>query len=109
MALIRRKHDASFKVRVGLEAVRGEKTVARISSDYKVHGNQFRQKKKKLLQGLQGIFTDGRKKADKENEKLTAELWRQIGQQKVELDWLKNLHYSADKKRSMIEPGSGIH
>ncbi len=57
-----------------LELCKGEKTVAWISSDCKVHGNQVRQKKKKLLEGLQGIFTDGRKKTDKENEELTAEL-----------------------------------
>ena len=89
MAVIRKKHDAAFKARVALEAVRGEKTVAQISSDYKVHGNQIRQWKKKLLEELPGIFTDRRKKADKENEELTAELYRQIGQLKVELDWLK--------------------
>ncbi len=89
MAVIRKKHDAAFKARVALEAVRGEKTVAQISSDYKVHGNQIRQWKKKLLEELPGIFKDRRKKADKENEELTAELYRQIGQLKVELDWLK--------------------
>ncbi len=89
MAVIRKKHDAAFKARVALEAVRGEKTVAQISSDYKVHGNQIRQWKKKLLEELPGIFKDRRKKSDKENEELTAELYRQIGQLKVELDWLK--------------------
>jgi len=89
MAVIRKRHDAAFKARVALEAVRGEKTVAQISSDYKVHGNQIRQWKKKLLEELPGIFKDRRKKSEKENEELTAELYRQIGQLKVELDWLK--------------------
>jgi len=89
MAVIRKRHDAAFKARVALEAVRGEKTVAQISSDYKVHGNQIRQWKKKLLEELPGIFKDRRKKSKKENEELTAELYRQIGQLKVELDWLK--------------------
>ena len=89
MAVIRKKHDAAFKARVGLEAVRGEKTVAQISSEYKVHGNQVRQWKKKLIEGLPGIFSDRRKRSEKEAEELTAELYRQIGQLKVELDWLK--------------------
>ena len=89
MAVIRKRHDAAFKARVALEAVRGEKTVAQISSDYKVHGNQIRQWKKKLLEELPRIFKDRRKKSKKENEELTAELYRQIGQLKVELDWLK--------------------
>ena len=89
MAVIRKKHNAAFKARVGLEAVRGEKTVAQISSEYKVHGNQVRQWKKKLIEGLPGIFSDRRKRSEKEAEELTAELYRQIGQLKVELDWLK--------------------
>jgi putative transposase len=89
VAVIRKKHDAAFKARVGLEAVRGEKTVAQISSEYKVHGNQVRQWKKKLIEGLPGIFSDRRKRSEKEAEELTAELYRQIGQLKVELDWLK--------------------
>jgi len=89
VAVIRKKHNAAFKARVGLEAVRGEKTVAQISSEYKVHGNQVRQWKKKLIEGLPGIFSDRRKRSEKEAEELTAELYRQIGQLKVELDWLK--------------------
>jgi putative transposase len=91
VAVIRKKHDAAFKARVGLEAVRGEKTVAQISSEYKVHGNQVRQWKKKLIEGLPGIFLDRRKRSEKEAEELTAELYRQIGQLKVELDWLKKI------------------
>ena len=41
----------------------------------------------------------------KEREELEAELYRQIGQLKVELEWLKkNLFSSVEKKRKMIEP-----
>jgi putative transposase len=89
---------------VALEAVRGEKTVAQLSSEYKVHGNQIRQWKKRLLEELPGIFSDRRKRSEKEAEELTAELYRQIGQLKVELDWLKkNLHCLVEQKRFMIE------
>jgi putative transposase len=85
----RRKHDAAFKAKVALEAVKEEKTIAELSSQYRVHGNQIRQWRKQLLDDLPGLFSGGRTRADKENEELISELYRQIGQLKVELDWLK--------------------
>jgi transposase-like protein len=85
----RRRHDAAFKAKVALEAVKEEKTIAELSSQYGVHGNQIRQWRKQLLNDLPGLFSDGRTRTDKENEELISELYRQIGQLKVELDWLK--------------------
>lgn len=83
------RHTAAFKAKVALEALRGEKTIAQLSSEYGVHSNQIRQWKKKLLEELPAIFSDHRKRSEKEGEELTSELYRQIGQLKVELDWLK--------------------
>ena len=85
----RKRHDAAFRAKVALEAVRGEKTIAQLSSEYGVHSNQIRQWRKKLLEGLPSIFSDRRRRTEKEAAELTAELYRQIGQLKVELDWLK--------------------
>ena len=85
----RKRYNAAFKAKVALEAVKGEKTIAQLSSEYGVHGNQIRQWRKQLLEELPRIFSDRRKKSEKENEELTSELYRQIGQLKVELDWLK--------------------
>jgi len=81
--------DASFKARVALEAIRGEKTVAQIASEYDVHPNQIGQWKKKLLENLPSLFSDKRKTRNKSQEELESELYRQIGQLKVELEWLK--------------------
>jgi len=89
MAEAKRQHAAGFKAKVALEALRGEKTIAQLVSEYGVHGNQIRQWKKKLLDGLPEIFSDRRRRSEKEGEELTSELYRQIGQLKVELDWLK--------------------
>jgi putative transposase len=86
---MRRSHDAAFKARVALEALKGEKTVAQISSEYGVHANQIRQWRQKLLEDLPQLFSDHRRKDEKDSEALQAELYRQIGQLKVELDWLK--------------------
>lgn len=84
-----RQHDASFKAKVALEAVKGEKTLAQISSEFKVHPNQIRQWRNHLLEMLPDVFSNRRKTQEKEREELEAELYRQIGQLKVEVEWLK--------------------
>jgi transposase len=86
---MRRSHDAAFKARVALEALKEEKTIAQIASEYGVHSNQIRQWRQKLLEDLPQLFSDHRRKDEKDGEALQAELYRQIGQLKVELDWLK--------------------
>jgi transposase-like protein len=86
---MRKNHDSAFKAKVALEAIKGEKTMAQISSEYGVHVNQIRQWRQKLLEELPGVFSDRRQKKDKETEEMTSELYRQIGQLKVELDWVK--------------------
>jgi transposase-like protein len=84
-----RNHEAAFKAKVALEAVRGEKTMAQLSSQYRVHPNQIRQWKKRLLEELPGVFSRKRERGEKDKEELVEDLYRQIGQLKVELDWLK--------------------
>ncbi len=86
---MRKNHDSAFKAKVALEATKGERTMAQISSEYGVHVNQIRQWRQKLLEELPGVFSDRRQKKDKETEEMTSELYRQIGQLKVELEWLK--------------------
>lgn len=85
----RKMHDSVFKAKVALEAVREEKTIAQISSEYGVHANQISQWKKKLLQELPELFSEKRRSKDINKEALEAELYRQIGQLKVELEWVK--------------------
>lgn len=89
MRSMRKNHDAAFKAKVALEAVKGERTLAQLASEYGVHPNQIGQWKKRLLRELPDLFSGRRKKADQDSEELEAELYRQIGQLKVELDWLK--------------------
>jgi len=98
---MRRGYSAAFKARVALEAVKGEKTIAQLSSEYRVHGNQIRHWRKRLLERLPEIFSNKRRISEKDAEELTAELYRQIGQLRVELDWLKKICDAQLKKRGL--------
>jgi putative transposase len=89
MAFMRKQYEAAFKAKVALEAVKGEKTIAQIASAYKVHPNQIRQWRLRLLDVLPGVFSNRRPKQEKDRDELEAELFRQIGQLKVEVEWLK--------------------
>jgi len=85
----RRTHDATFKAKVALEVVKGEKTLSQLAGEYGVHPNQIGQWRKILLSGLPAIFLEKGPRLEKDHEELTSELYRQIGQLKVELEWVK--------------------
>jgi putative transposase len=89
MVNMRKTHDAAFKAKVALEAVKGEKTIAQIATEFSVHPNQIRQWRNHLLEMLPEVFSHRRPQQEKAREELEAELYRQIGQLKVELEWLK--------------------
>jgi transposase len=86
----RKKHSPSFKARVALESLKGEETVAQLASRFDVHPSQVHKWKKALTDGATGIFGDGRNQKKPDNQKLVAQLYQQIGQLKVERDFLEN-------------------
>lgn len=87
--VMRKKYSDNFKSKVALEAIKGEKTISELASQYELHPNQISNWKKQLLEGVPEIFSRSKKVAIKSQESQTDELYRQIGQLKVELDWLK--------------------
>ena len=72
-----------------LEAIRGEKSLGEIASQYGVHPNQIAQWRKKALNELPQVLSRKGERNQEEKDGLVDELYRQIGQLKVELDWLK--------------------
>ena len=86
---MRKGFNAEFKAKVALEAIKEEKTIAELSSKYEVHRTQITDWRKRALGGVKEIFKGKQEKVSKENEKLVDELYRQIGQLKVENEWLK--------------------
>ena len=85
----RRRHSAEFKAKVALEAIRALRTANEIATSYGVHPVQVAQWKKQALDEVVHAFSDRRIKAVQDDETLRATLYQQIGQLKVELDWLK--------------------
>jgi len=84
----RRKHNPTFKAKVAMEALKGEETVAQIAARYEVHPNMVTKWKKDLQDQAASIFGKDQIKKQKEDENLVARLYQEIGQLKVERDFL---------------------
>jgi transposase len=86
----RRNYDDNFKTKVVIEALKEQKTLAQLSSEFEIHATQITDWKKQVITGIPSLF--GAKKNpidDDEKEEITAPLYQQIGQLKVELDYFK--------------------
>jgi len=86
---MRTKQSAEFKAKVALAAIRGEKTINELATVFSVHPNQITAWKRAAQDGLAAVFDSKKAKSSKADEKLKEELYRHIGQLKIELDWLK--------------------
>jgi transposase len=91
MKSLQSKYPPSCKAKVALEAIKEEKTSAELFSQYQVHPGQIRNWKGTLKKGAVDLFNRNRKKAEDNKEELIQELYRQIGQVKFDLDWVKKI------------------
>ena len=88
MKRTRKKHGAAFKAKVALAAIKGDRTVAELAVHFGVHPNQIHSWKKQLLDGAVSVFEGGVPAEGATNEAQVDLLYRQIGQLKVENDFL---------------------
>lgn len=79
------------KAQVAMDALKGEKTINQISTQYQIHPTQIHKWKTIAWEGLPGLFSqnDTKGKIITEKEKLIDELYKIIGQRETELNWLK--------------------
>lgn len=89
MGRIRKQFGKEFKAKVAFEALKELKTTAELSSEYSVHPTQINQWKKELRERLPEIFAGGDRPEDKDKDRLIDDLYRQIGQLRVENEWIK--------------------
>lgn len=86
---MRKRHDAAFKARVALDALKGEKTMAQLSSEYGVHATQISTWKQDLVRRSVELFSRPDRSGSLEKQELADKLHKTIGELKVENDWLK--------------------
>ena len=85
----RKQYDGNFKARIVLEALRERKTIAELASHFGVHPTVITKWKRHAVLTLPELFSDKRDREHQDQQALQAELYRQIGQLTMELDWLK--------------------
>jgi transposase-like protein len=107
MAKKRQSFSKDFKAKVALEALREESTIQEIAVKYGVHPNQISQWKAQAIAGMAELFERPNKKSEeiRRQEEKENEYLKTIGEQKVELDFLKKKY----KQLYGIEPPAWIH
>ena len=86
----RRKFKADFKAKVALAALKEQQTIEEICKKFDIHPTQANQWKREFISNAATLFDkDSKELLVQDNEKLLQELYAQIGQLKVENDFLK--------------------
>lgn len=85
----RKKYSPDFKAKVALDAIRETRTTAELCSQYGIHSTMLGRWRQQAIEQIKTGFSERTEKQDKQQEEIIAQLYQQIGQLKVELDWLK--------------------
>ena len=84
-----KQYNAEEKVKIALLAIKGELTIAQISSKFGVHATQIMRWKKQAVENMVEGFKNKEPTKQTSDEELIKQLYEQIGQLSVERDWLK--------------------
>ena len=111
----RKIHTPEFKAKMGLEALRGAKTINEIGQDYDVHPVQIGLWKKEIQAQAKTLFEGKRGPKPVAAHREPELLYSEIGRLKMELDWLKKSPGSAchdplgvDRQRQRRDRGSAM-
>ena len=85
----RRKFSSKFKTKVVLEALSGRYTIQELSRKHQIHANQISNWKRQFLDKAETVFDEGADTQADELRKENEKLYKIVGQQKVEIDFLK--------------------
>ena len=88
MKRTRKKHSPAFKAKVALAAIEGDQTISQLASRFEIHPSQIHAWKRALVEGAPGLFGTEQKSQEKVKEVQIDQLYRHIGQLKVERDFL---------------------
>ncbi|MFH1395226.1 MAG: transposase [Candidatus Omnitrophota bacterium] len=89
MVTPRKSFSNKFKAKVAMEALKGEKTMAQISSKYGVHSNQVQAWKKVMKEEMGDLFAVSKKRKEKQQKQMIEDSYKNVGKLQVENDWLK--------------------
>ncbi len=87
--MARKQFSNEFKAKVALEALKGEKTIAQLSSEYGVHASQINTWKQQAREKLPDLFGRSSGLDEQRREAEQDRLYQQIGRLQVEVDWLR--------------------
>lgn len=83
------RRSKDFKFKIAIEAIKGEKQIAELATEYDVHPQQITAWKKELLDKGSELFAASKESDSKQAEKEREQLYKTIGHQQVRIDWLK--------------------
>ncbi|MDQ6976260.1 MAG: transposase [Mariprofundaceae bacterium] len=89
--MARKQYSKSEKARIAIEAIKGQKTAAELSSEYGVHGTQINKWKKLLLDNAVELFNQKPDNSEQQHIEECDRLYKKVGQLQIEVDWLKKL------------------
>ena len=87
--MAKKTFTTDFKAKVAIEAVKGNKTINELSSEFEVHASQIQSWKKLLLDSCKDLFSGKKEKTEESIAQERDRLYAQVGRLAVELEWLK--------------------